>query len=79
MPAVKRSSIGEEKYPKGIAVRGTELPSVVPGAVLLASLMLTVASINASPPLTSIFLILLKPAGLPYTVLASIADEERPA
>ncbi|MNY46897.1 hypothetical protein D3C86_1821200 [compost metagenome] len=52
---------------------------MVPGAVLLASLMLTVASINASPPLTSIFLILLKPAGLPYTVLASIADEERPA
>src|SRR5690606_14867827 len=61
-----------------MVLNGTMSPLLVPVAAPLASLMSILASIKAKPPLACAVSRDM-PAGLPNTVLASSAEEARPA
>ncbi|MOA35410.1 hypothetical protein D3C78_1568570 [compost metagenome] len=63
----------------GTPTVGTMSPSLVPPKVLRASSMSVLAKITAAPTLTCSRLRRAMPAGLPNTVVASSAEDERPA
>src|SRR3989338_746053 len=63
----------------GAPINGTMSPSLLPRAEPLVLSISVLAWIRAMPPLTCSRLMRAMPAGLPNTVLASSADDERPA
>ena len=67
------------KKAKGTLAKGTMSPLLVPGALVSTRLISTLALTMAKPPLTCLPSSLDKPAGFPNTVLASNAEEARPA
>ncbi|MNG17169.1 hypothetical protein D3C85_1536450 [compost metagenome] len=63
----------------GATTVGTMSPSLLPPKVLRTSSMSVLARMAAAPALTCSRLRRAMPAGLPNTVVASSAEEERPA